>query len=423
MKIRLAYGRDGMWIDLPENADITVIEPKLVPGLPDEAAAIRQALRAPIGSPALRDLVGPDDTVAVVFSDLTRPMPNGRVQPVVLAELEEAGVAREKITLINGLGTHRQQTDAELRGMLGDAIVDNYRVVQHNAWAEDMVQVGVNHNGRPIRINRTYMDASKRVVTGFIEPHFFAGFSGGPKGVLPGIADVDTVLDNHDAGMIADPHAVWATIDGNPIWAEMVKGALATDPTFLLNVTLNRNKEITGVFAGELVQAHRAGCDFVKRTAMRPVEDYFDIVITTNSGYPLDLNLYQAVKGMSAAAQVVREGGNIIAVAECWDGIPAHGQYGRLLRESESPRHLLDRVMSPGFREHDQWQVQLQAQIQLRANVSVYAGKLTDEEIRQSLFEPCHSVEDEVASLLAQNPKARIAILPEGPQTVPYVAA
>jgi nickel-dependent lactate racemase len=430
MHLRLAFGRSGLDVELPDDAPVTSIEPRFVPGLPDERAAIVAALRAPVGTLPLRQLVGTGDTVAVVHSDLTRPMPNDRVLPPLLDELTQAGVPDDQIVLINALGTHRAQTEAELRGMLGDALVDRYRIVQHDAWDDDgLVAVGPNRAGRTVRVNRIYMDASVRILTGFIEPHFFAGFSGGPKAVLPSIVDFESIIDNHGAAMLADPSATWAVTEarpeqggrGNPLWQEMLEIAQRTEPAFLLNVTLNAEREITGVFAGDMLAAHRQGVAFAREKVMQPVAEPFDIVITSNSGYPLDLNLYQAVKGMSAAAQIVRRGGDIIVAAECWDGIPAHGEYGRLLREAGSVDALLDRVMAPGFRCQDQWQVQIQAQIQRKARVHVYADGLSDEELRQALFLPCHSIEETVAHIRQGKPGATIAVLPEGPQTVPYV--
>ena len=420
MHIELAYGRQGLEIDLPDDAPVTVIEPHFVPGLPDERAAIEAALRAPIGAPPLADLVTPDDAVAIVFSDLTRPMPNDRVLPVLLAELAQVGVPDERIVLINALGAHRPQTEAELAEMLGDTVVQRYRIVQHDAGDDaQLVEVARNQAGRPVRVNRTYAQATVRILTGFIEPHFFAGFSGGPKAVLPGIADMESILDNHGAGPLSHPQATWAETAGNPVWEEMLGVAQATEPTFLLNVTLNRQRQITGVFAGTLEAAHRAGTDFARETALRPVSQRFDVVITSNSGYPLDLNLYQAVKGMSAAARIVRPGGDIIVAAECWDGIPDHGKYAQLLREAESPQALLERIMAPGFRCQDQWEAQIQAQIQLQARVHVYAGGLTGDELRQAMVTPCLSIEATVDAIRQENPDATIAVLPDGPQTVP----
>jgi len=328
MHVTLAYGRTGLDVTLPDTQAVTVIEPRYVPGLTEERAAISAALSSPLGSPPLVDLIQPRDRVAVVFSDLTRPMPNDRVLPVLLSTLAEAGVPPDHITLINALGTHRAQTQDELDQMLGPEVA---------------VAVTRNASGRMVRVHRAYVEASVRILTGFVEPHFFAGFSGGPKAVLPGIADIDAILDNHGAAMLSHPKATWAITEGNPLWEEIRDVAMATHPTFLLNVTLNRHQQITGVFAGDLLTAHRAATEFVRTHALQPVAAPYDIVITSNSGYPLDLNLYQAVKGMSAAAQIVRPGGHIIIAAECWDGIPDHGEYGRLLREAPSVDALLRR--------------------------------------------------------------------------------
>lgn len=420
MIINLAYGRSGLSVELPDHT--IIIEPRFLPGLPDESAAIRDALRNPLGKPALKQLVSPQDTVAIVFSDITRPMPNHRVLPVLLDELAACGVKDQHVVLINALATHRRQTEEELAQMLGSELVERYEILQHDAWDQaNLSPVCTNHTGRMVQVNRRYLEASVRILTGFIEPHFFAGFSGGPKAVLPGIADAESVIDNHDAAMIADSNANWAITETNPIWQEMVRIANATQPTFILNVTLNREKAITGVFAGDLIQAHRAGTEFVKRKAMQPVNQPFDVVITSNSGYPLDLNLYQAVKGMSAAAQIVREGGDIIIASECWDGVPEHGQYARLLREASSLKDLYDRIMSPGFRCQDQWQAQIQAKIQMKAHVHAYAGGLTEDQMRDAKVIPCRSIEDTLANILSRNPSATIAVLPEGPQTIPYL--
>jgi nickel-dependent lactate racemase len=423
MKLDLAYGREGLTITLPDDVPTTVIEPQYVPGLADEEKALQEALAAPLGTPPLRDLVTPDDTVALVHSDLTRPMPNDRALPPLLAVLDEAGVPDENITLINGLGSHRLQTAEELVEMLGAEVVSRYRIVQHDAWDdENLIAVARNSAGRMVRVNRAYAEADVRILTGFVEPHFFAGFSGGPKAVLPAIADIESILDNHGARLLSDSNATWATTVGNPLWEEIRDVALATQPTFILNVTLNRDRDITGVFAGDMLTAHRAATEFVRERALQAVPAPFDIVITTNSGYPLDLNLYQAVKGMSAAAQIVKPGGEIIVAAECWDGLPAHGEYARLLREADSVEELLATIKAPRFRCHDQWEAQIQAQIQQKARVHVYADGLTDDELRQAMVTPCASIEARLEELLASQPDATLAVLPEGPQTVPYVS-
>ena len=239
---------------------------------------------------------------------------------------------------------------------------------------------------------------------------------------MPGMAGLATVMANHCAANIAHPQATWGVTRGNPIWEETMEVAHKVDPTFLLNVTLNRDKQITGVFAGDLDAAHARGVEFARKTAMAPVEQPFDIVVTSNSGYPLDINLYQSVKGMSAAAQVVRPGGAIVIATECWDGIPSHGLYGELLKNSANPQELLDTILQPGFSRQDQWEAQVQAQIQLKAEVYVYTDHLSPEQIRMALLNPAVSVESTLAELVERYGKnARICVLPEGPLTIPYI--
>jgi nickel-dependent lactate racemase len=306
--------------------------------------------------------------------------------------------------------------------MLGqDALT--YRIVQNNAFdLATQVCLGPTQAGHDIWLNAELAACPVKILTGFIEPHFFAGFSGGGKAVMPGMAGLRTILQNHCYQHIASPRATWGVTHGNPVWEEVREVARAAGATFLLNVALNREKAITAVFAGDLDAAHAAGTAFVRQAAMQPVAQPFDIVVTTKSGYPLDLNLYQTVKGMSAAAQVVKPGGAIIAVSECWDGIPGHGLFGKLLSQAGSPAKVLETVSQPGFLELDQWEAQVQAQVQLKAEVHVFAGGLTDEQIRAALLIPCRSVEDTLRQLLQRyGPQARICILPEGPQTVPYV--
>ena len=311
MNVKLAYGRQGLNIQLPTDWNATIVEPRYVPGLVDPTDAIRQALREQNLRQTLLSVIQRDgQRVGVVFSDITRPTPNHIILPAILDELDAYGIPQESITLFNALGTHRPNTDAELRAMLGAAIVDRYHIVQNDAFdPATQVSLGTTQRGNAIWLNREFVACDFKLLTGFIEPHFFAGFSGGGKAVMPGMAGQRTVLGNHSAQMIGNSQATWGITWGNPIWEEAREVALKASNNvsalFLLNVTLNKDKQITGVFAGSLDDAHTRGCAFVRQTAMQPVPNSFDIVITTNSGYPLDLNLYQTVKGMCAAAQVV----------------------------------------------------------------------------------------------------------------------
>jgi nickel-dependent lactate racemase len=272
-------------------------------------------------------------------------------------------------------------------------------------------------------MNREWLACDFKITTGFVEPHFFAGFSGGPKMVAPGLAGLDTVLELHNVARIGHPNATWGVTEGNPVHDDVREIARTLGVEFSLDVTLNRDRQITSAFAGELLQEHAAACVVAKRNAMRKVDAPFDVVVTTNSGYPLDQNLYQAVKGMSAAAKIVKPGGTIICAAECRDGIPNHGAYREVLESQPSPQALLDMITSPGYSRPDQWQVQIQALIQLKSKVLVKADGLTDDQIRAAHFEPIHDVAAAVKQALQKaGPDSTLCILPQGPQTIPYLA-
>jgi len=419
MQVELAYGRNGLTINVPDEADL--LFPQSVPGLDDEALAIQQALRSPLNRPPLRESISPGDKVVIVFSDITRPMPNDRVLPVLLDEL--SFLSREQILLINGLGTHRTNTNQELERMLGTEIVSQYRIIQHDAWdRENLVDLGTTTYGHPIGINRQYHEADVKILTGFIEPHIFAGFSGGPKAVLPAVAAIEPIMANHSYEMLKSPQANWGITEGNPVWEEMSEVALMTQPDLLLNVTLNRKRQITGVFAGELATAHTAGTSAARQAAMAPVDHTYDIVITTNSGYPLDINLYQSVKGMSCAAQIVKPGGSIIIATECSNGIPDYGEYGPIIHEAGYVSAIYDIISQPGYQRHDQWEAQLQADVQSKAEIFVYADGLSSEQLQGMLFAPCRDIEKTLAACMAKHgPDATICVLPEGPQTIPYL--
>jgi nickel-dependent lactate racemase len=418
--VQLAYGRGGLAADFPLDAD--VIEPRYLPGLTDEPTALRLALRQPIAGPPLRDLVPRGASVGISVCDVTRPFPAKRVLPILLEELDYVDPAA--ITIFIATGTHRPCTDAELTHMLGQELKNTCRIVQHDAFDPTSHQPLATMPGTSVQaqVERAFLEQDVRITTGFIEPHFFAGFSGGPKMVAPGLASLDTVLELHSAARIGHPHATWGMTLGNPVHDAVRAIARQARITFNLDVTLNRDHAITQIFAGELFASHAAGCDFARATAMVRVEARYDVVVTTNSGYPLDQNLYQSVKGMSAAAQIVKPGGSIIIASECSDGLPEHGGYKELLRKADGPDAFLTRLAQPGVAVHDQWQVQVQALIQRRARVFVKAAGLTAEQLRTAWFEPADDVSACVrAALSSAGPKAQLAILPQGPQTIPYV--
>ena len=420
MHVELAYGKGALTIEVPDDRT-TVIVPTYLPGLPDVRSALVNALRNPVGTAPLRRMVKPDQTVAISVCDVTRPMPSAELLPVLLGEL--AHVPRDQIAILVATGTHRANTREELEAMLGVEVVRDYPVVNHDAFEQNgLKRLGDTPGGVPIWLNRRWVESDVRITTGFVEPHFFAGFSGGPKMVAPGLAGFETIMGLHSARLIGHPSTTWGVIDGNPIHEAVRHVAGQTGVSFSVDVTINRNRQITAVYAGELLAVHRAACQVARRTAMHPVARRFDVVITTNSGYPLDLNLYQAVKGMSAAAQVVRDGGTIICAAECSDGIPDHGEYGVMLASRDTPEALLEMVNTTGHKRHDQWQVQLQAQILLRSEVFLKSSYLEADQVRAAHLKPADDLQATIwASIERHGPDARVCVLPEGPQTIPYV--
>jgi nickel-dependent lactate racemase len=378
-------------------------------------------LANPIGGKPFGQLISAGARVGISICDVTRPYPFKLVLPVLLDELKKASAGR--VTLYVATGTHRACTQAELDEMLGSAILGRVRLVQHDAYDKGRhAELGlVPGSTVPALIEREFLQEEVRITTGFIEPHLFAGFSGGPKMVAPGLADINTVIELHSAARLADPRAAWGIIDGNPVHDPVREIAARARVTFSLDVTLNRERGITGVFGGDLFASHAAGCDFARRTAMVAVEKPFDVVITTNGGYPLDQNLYQSVKGMSAAAQIVREEGTIIIASECSDGFPEHGRYRQLLKDHAVPAEFMAKLADPTFASPDQWQVQIQAQVLKRARVLLKTDGLDQFQVRDAWLESIVDVSRAVEGITHYS--GSIAVLPQGPFTIPYVAA
>lgn len=422
METRVKYGRGELEISIPNSCDVTIVESRSDAGYADPDAEIRRRLNDPIDSPPLTELLEAVDTVGVIFSDITRATPNSTILPPILDACETAGIKDSNVRLFNATGTHRTNTESELRELLGSEIAGRYRVVQNVATGSGFTQVGTTRSGNDILINEELLQCDLRILTGYIEPHFFAGFSGGGKAVMPGCAALETIRRNHSPLHIDHELASWGILDGNPIAEEVVESIGMVGACFLLNITLNRSREITGVFAGDVQVAHKMGSEFVKARAMQGVSDRFDIVVTSNAGYPLDGNLYQSVKGLSAASRIVRDGGDIIVCAACDDGIPDHGSYARLLASTEGPGELLHQIRNGEIDDQDIWQVQIQARIAERAHTHLYTTGLTPDEVKRCHFEPTSSVSSLLKQLVQPSGDGTsVCVLPEGPETIPYL--
>jgi nickel-dependent lactate racemase len=419
MHLKLQYGTAGLDVTIPAR-NVNVLAPRFVPGLPDEEAAFAEAVRTPLESAPLRERVASHERLAIVIPDVTRPLPSDRLLPWLLGELGH--VPAEHVVIVIGTGSHRATTPVEIRAMVGERVVENYQIVNHDAFdPATLTLAGRGQDGHPVFLNRQYVEADRRIALGFVEPHFMAGFSGGYKGVFPAVADIDSIMRYHDARMIGDPGTTWGLLDGNPTQSRIRHDGALVPVDFCVNVTLNRRREITGFFCGDVIAAHEAGCVFSRETAMVACDARVPVVVTTNSGYPLDQNLYQAVKGMSAAAQIVSDNGYIMTAARCNDGFPEHGNFKRLLFDHHSPQALLNTIMAPGFSLYDQWEAQMLAGVLLKARVGLYS-ELPAEDVRRAHLEPVEDVEDALAAELRRlDPDAPVAVLPEGPMTIPYV--
>lgn len=361
--ISLPYGKTRISVDVAEERLVGVFTSELPPAAADEGAEVDRALDAPIGSPRLEELAVGKGRVVVIASDHTRPVPSKILMPRILERIRRGNSAAD-ITILIATGFHRLTTRAELVAKFGEKIVDEERIVVHDSGDDAaLVHAGTLPSGGALIVNRLVMESDLVVSEGFIEPHFFAGFSGGRKSVLPGVVSRTTVLANHCAEFIASPFARTGNLEGNPLHRDMLFAAKTAGLAFILNVVINGEKRIVRAFAGDLERAHAEGCAFLKDIARVRVPES-DVVITSNGGYPLDQNVYQSVKGMTAAEAVCRDGGVIIMCASCADGAGGES-FRRNLAEAASPREILERVAKvPRDRtEPDQWEFQILARV------------------------------------------------------------
>ncbi len=420
MLTELPYGKTKIPVQIAAE-EVREITPRFVPGLPDERGAFLDALRKPLGCEALSPQISPAHKVAIVIPDITRALPSDRLLTWLFEALPQLSPAN--VVIIIGTGTHRPNTGEEIRNMVGADIAARFEVINHDAFdPATLALIGSREGGLPILMNRRFVEADRRIIMGFIEPHFMAGFSGGYKAIFPGITDLDSIMFYHRAAVIGDPRSTWGNLDRNPTQEQIRRNGGQIRVDFCVNVTLNRLGQITGFFCGDVITAHDKGCAFAKDTAMVKCEREYPIVVTSNSGYPLDQNLYQAVKGMSAAAQIVAPGGLIVVAARCNDGFPDHGNFRKLLFDYENPQAFLDALHSPGFQMQDQWQNQLLALIQLKARIAVYS-ELEPEDLRRANMIAVDDLDGFIAAELSRLPAGSpVAVLPEGPMTIPYLA-
>jgi nickel-dependent lactate racemase len=428
--IALRYGKGRLTLNLP--ADATVLQGPAIAALPDPEAACREALQRPIGSEPLQDLarrVQPG-TVAITISDITRPVPNELLVGQILDELEAAGVPASACTIIIATGMHRPSTDEERKIMLGDAIPQRVAaVIDHEAKKLDAVtQVS---DDPPVSVNTRFLEADLKIVTGLIEPHFMAGFSGGRKGVCPGLVDLRTVQRFHGYATMGDPNSVEGRLDGNPCHEEALRVARIVGVDFLVNVAITHDRQAAGIYAGDMEEAFLAGCRDVAHWTSARFDEPFDLVVTCAGGFPLDKNFYQTVKGMCTALPALKPGSALLMLSACEEvGEP---DYVKIFdRFGSDWRAFLDHISKSGTTEKDQWEYQMQTRVLERVGVDglVLANDGLDLATQRNIATtPAPGDGDArlraqryIDQFVADHPGARIAVIPEGPYTMLSVA-
>ena len=426
MHIDFAFGKQGLRLNLPAGFNYRILEPRSAKPLDDPAMAIGEALDRPTGCPPLAELARGKKSAAISVCDITRPVPNRVTLPPLLQRLEEAGIAREAITILIATGLHRPATGAEIREIVGDDVASSLRVVNHNARAlAEHRALGQTASGTPVYIDERFVSADLHITLGFIEPHLMLGYSGGRKLIAPGLAAQETIKVLHSSRFMRDARSCEGSIEDNPLHHELLEIAALARHDFLLDVTLGAGKPgsrpITGVFAGDPVKAHAAGVKWISGVMLETVEEPVDAVITTAAGYPLDLTYYQAIKGVTAAQHIVRDGGMILLLAQCAEGTgaPEFTRMFTTLGDREFMRRIEENPV-----EIDQWQLEKLALVTARLQVLWYVPGVP-REMQSKVWGRTFNSADEAAEALfvALRPGARVAVVPEGPYVLAQTAS
>ncbi len=423
MTIDLRYGRDGLAVDLPKERVAAVLRLSHPPPLQDPELAVAESLRSPIDSAPLADLANGRKNAVVVISDITRPVPNRVLLPPILTTLTECGIRREEVLILIGGGLHRLSTEAEILEMVGPEIRQSYEILCHDGFSPDgLTNIGSTMRGTEAYINTLYVEADLRITTALIEPHLMAGFSGGRKAVVPGLAGELTMRVLHGPQMLEHPSSREGVLIGNPFHGEAVEIARMAGVDFIVNTTLNDQRQITGIFSGDLESAHTAGCEATRLGAEAQLDETVDVVVTTAAGYPLDLTFYQTVKAMTAAIPAVKPGGVILVASRCDEGVGSP-PYTKLMRETSSVGEFRARMWDDERFTIDQWQLEEQCRALDHAEVWLYTEGLSHLQAGDLLVRPVESVKRGVTDALALfGPRACLAVIPDGPYVMPTLS-
>jgi nickel-dependent lactate racemase len=423
MRIRLDYGRSGMDVELPDERLVGPLAILDSAPLADPEQAIADVLAAPTGTPRLAELARGRTSACILICDITRPVPNRLILPPMLEILEEQGIRRDEILILVATGLHRPNQGSELEEMVGPDIVKHYRIENHfGKRLADHELLGVTPSGVPAYIDRRYVQADLKITTGLIEPHLMAGYSGGRKVICPGIAALETVKIWHGPKFLEHPKADCGFLEGNPVHEENTRIAKMAGCDFIVNVCIDGRRRITWVGAGDMEEAWREGVRFVANVVRVPVKEPLDVVITSCAGYPLDTTWYQAIKGLTGALPIVKQGGTIILAASLTEGIGSP-EFQRLLADNPDLSVFKERILGKDYFVMDQWQLEEFAKVAARCKVKVVTTGMSAESLKKCHVEPAASVEQAVADSLAEyGPAAKVAVIPKGPYVLPYVA-
>jgi len=422
MRVDLAFGKNGLPLELPSGYDYQLLEARSAQALPDPVAALEYALDNPIDSPSLTMLARGKRSAAISVCDITRPAPNRLTLPLVLKRLEAGGIPQANIRICIATGLHRIATEAELEEILGVEIARTYEIVNHNAKTlSDHVYLGDTPSGTPVLIDRRFIEADLHITLGFIEPHLMLGFSGGRKLIAPGLAGQETIKVIHSPKFMRDPRAVEGSVADNPLHQELLAVARMARHDFLLDVALTRDRQVAQVFAGHPEKAHAKGMEFVAEVMLEKLPEPVDAVITTCAGYPLDLTFYQAVKGITAASHIVKPGGRILICAACDEG-PGAPEFSKMLREHPSDREFLNKIKN-GPVTVDQWQLEKLALVSTRYEVFFYIPGVPEKYYKALWGKAFPTLPEAVVAFLHGLPStAKVAVIPEGPYVLARAA-
>lgn len=409
-------GREELTLELPAGA--ALLQSCEMPPLADPAGAVADALAHPLGGPPLAKLAQGKASACVVVSDITRPVPNRLLLPPLLDTLLGAGIPRDGVTILIATGMHRPATGPELEELLGPEVTGSWRVANHDCQDAASLEVVDTIQGAPIAVNRRYLETQLKIVTGLIEPHPFAGFSGGGKSILPGVASLEAMKFMHSFQMIAHPGVRAGSLEGNPFQEQVGRVARAAGLDFMLNVVIDRRRPL-GVFAGAFPQAFAPGCALAARQTVIPVAEPFDLVITSGGGHPLDATLYQASKGLLAAKAITRPGGTVLWITQCAQGLGSE-EYCGMVRRCATPQGFRAIHGDPANFVVDQWGAQAYFQcLEHLGRVLVYAPGLEAAEARAFGLEWVEDLPATLRELCAGH--ARVAVMPEGPYLSPLL--